>query len=281
MWVQSIASGFDGKSANGTMLLQVSDIGRRIYYQLHPGESVFIGSSTISIVPEEHRNIPASPSGYESYKESVSQQISQYRSPSLRPFATPVHHRVSSNFSSPTMLRTVTKQTDTTTNSRESAADLAKPNLLGIVRGISKRPSAESLNLYGKDPSLTDNPFVSDPDLTAKTRPEDVNISFDARCRDGTSGPTNPWQKHREDLKEQREKLDQDVPTSSTSHMKAPNEGEDHHAFDMEETIDEMGELSPPHLMLKTMKIYHPKISLHALPLLPYFYYLLSQDDLS
>ncbi len=70
--VQSIAAGFDGKSANGVMHLQISDTNRRIYYQLHPGESLFVDSATISIVPEEHRNIPVSPSGYDSYREHVS-----------------------------------------------------------------------------------------------------------------------------------------------------------------------------------------------------------------
>ncbi|KAL9633482.1 MAG: hypothetical protein Q9164_004672 [Protoblastenia rupestris] len=77
--VQSFASGFDGRSANGCMQLKASTPpGQRVFLQLHPGESIYVGPLSLSIVPQEHAQFPvlSSPytaSRYDSYVEQVSQ----------------------------------------------------------------------------------------------------------------------------------------------------------------------------------------------------------------
>lgn len=75
--VQSIPLGFDGRTANGIMPLKPSDPGGlRVLYQVHPGETIFLGSHTLSLVPEEHADLQVASSGpshYESYREQVSQ----------------------------------------------------------------------------------------------------------------------------------------------------------------------------------------------------------------
>ena len=140
--VESLPSGFYGTSCNGIMSLQVSDTKKRIYYQLHPGESLFVGSHTVSIVPEEYRDIPPSPSGYGSFRERVNQHVSQLRS-SLGQSETPVHHWVRSIYSSPAQAKSVIKQAATLDGQRW-ASDPVERNLLGIIREVSKRHTIES-----------------------------------------------------------------------------------------------------------------------------------------
>ncbi|KAL9127013.1 MAG: hypothetical protein Q9217_004028 [Psora testacea] len=77
--VQSFASGFDACSAKGWMQLKPSMPPHHIVlFQLHPGESIYIGPLSLSIVPQEHAQFPllSSPytvSRYDSYVEQVSQ----------------------------------------------------------------------------------------------------------------------------------------------------------------------------------------------------------------
>ena len=146
--VQSLPSGFDGTSSNGIMPLKVSNDNERVLYQLHPGESLFVGSRTISIVPEQYRDIPVSPSGYDSFRERVSQNVSQIQS-SSRLLETPTRNQIPSILSSPAQSKSAVKQTATSTtksndDSQEWNQDPAKRNLLGVIRDISRKRKAES-----------------------------------------------------------------------------------------------------------------------------------------
>ena len=94
------------------MQLQVSDASQKILYQLHPGESLFVGPFTISIVPEEYRDIPASPSAHDNYRERISQQINGTQSSSLKAFGTPAPN-FRSSFSSPSHTTTRLESTIT------------------------------------------------------------------------------------------------------------------------------------------------------------------------
>ncbi|KAL9101060.1 MAG: hypothetical protein Q9163_003634 [Psora crenata] len=83
--VQSFASGFDGCSANGRMQLKPSlPPHHRVLLQLHPGESIYVGSLHLSIVPQEHVQFPVLPSEYTgSHYQSYVEQVSQAHSSSV------------------------------------------------------------------------------------------------------------------------------------------------------------------------------------------------------
>ena len=63
--VQSVPSSFDGKTSNGILSLRASKDTGRILYQVYPGQSIFIGSHTISIVPQQDRSASNSASPFQ------------------------------------------------------------------------------------------------------------------------------------------------------------------------------------------------------------------------
>lgn len=148
--VQSLPSGFDGTTSNGIMPLRVSTTHERVLYQVHPGESVFIASHTISIVPEQYREVPTSPPGHDNFRDHVSQNASQLQA-SRRLLATPTHNRVRSMLSSPVEINNDSKQTATLSprsndDGHTWSRDGTKNNLLTAIRDVSRKRKVDTLH---------------------------------------------------------------------------------------------------------------------------------------
>lgn len=120
--VESLGRNFDGVSAHTGMKVRPSTSGNiPSTLQLLPGQSFYIGKATLSLVPEEHSDLPISSSGLSNYNfESYNYQVSQMQStlPPSTPqrtarvgytvMETPLPHPESENFTS--ILKQVTGQ---------------------------------------------------------------------------------------------------------------------------------------------------------------------------
>ena len=157
----------------------VSGPDTRILLQLHPSVSLFIGSKTISIVPEEHGDLPIlSPSqgGYDSYRDQVSQKPSSIRIPD-----TPGSKRIRMLLSSsPAQSRSLVKQMATSAiagneNSQTWSPNPLKRSLLGVIRDASKKSRTEPR----PHPSLDSQPETAVNDLGALSQWTDTTIDLE------------------------------------------------------------------------------------------------------
>lgn len=107
--VESLGRSFDGVSAHTGMRVRPSTFGNvPSALQLLPGQSFYIGKATLSLVPEEHSDLPVNSSGLlpDSNFESYKYQVSEFSSPQQKArvgstiMETPMPHRAheSENF---------------------------------------------------------------------------------------------------------------------------------------------------------------------------------------
>lgn len=98
--VQSLGRSFDGKSAHTGMKVRPSTSGNTpSSLQLLPGQSFYIGKTTLRLVPEEHSDLPITSSDLPDSIESYNYQVSQISTPQRTArvgsaiMETPIPHR--------------------------------------------------------------------------------------------------------------------------------------------------------------------------------------------